>query len=109
MFSQWNSSDHANLETSSQQTWTLAPIHPYGAWLRDVIGVDIHQSPTLIYSWFGMMLVGRDIIHRHTQQQYEKWKQLAADAGPNGEVLHYFERTFNLLFNQTTQFIHTQT
>ncbi len=91
----WPSTHEANREAAKTQAWTRVSIHPLGRWQREMLGL----KPTgKQYSWHFMFAVGKGRIMRYSRAEYERWRKLVADGGPNGEIIHYFERSMYGLF-----------
>lgn len=87
-----------NKEGVSKQTFTHAKIRPFGKWFDArvaSIGVPWKNYVTLCSTF----ACHRDKILRYSLHQLKDWLQEIEDGGANGEIGHYWERSFYSVFS----------
>ncbi len=100
--SEWTSTNTSNKQSSLDQQFVLSPIRPFGSWIQKYFPDQYHQlvveQAYIPMSYNCVFATGRDTIYKKSISQFKTWLDLAAASGPNGEVLHFFERSTYLMF-----------
>ncbi len=100
--SEWFSTNALNKQSTLDQQFVLSPIRPFGTWVNTYFPDQYHQmmaeQVNIPVSFNCVLIVGRDAIYKKSITQYKTWLDLAFAPGPNGEVLHFLERSTYLMF-----------
>lgn len=111
----WKGTDPDNLKDTVKQTYSLAKIRPFGAWFQNKIFIIsessepkesrvLHQNQRFLYlhGWgnglMGFLQTSRDRIMKYDLKFYEECEKELEESGENGELPHYWERSWATLF-----------
>lgn len=87
--------NEANTNASKDQPFSRSPIQPLGKWINETIRKPYTDKRTSLSCLYG---VGRNNILSNPINEYKRWVSLLEECGPNGEILHYFERSMYVVF-----------
>lgn len=97
---EWLGENVNNRAKTIHQTFTEAPVHPFGKWFETNFNktLPITENNMTEHSLFGTFLVAPERIYQYSVIDYSNWLCELNREGENGELGHYWERAWYLIF-----------
>jgi len=99
---QWLGFNTINREYVKIQNYNKSSIRPYGKWFETRINKNYLESYE--NGWYGCFQTTRENIRKNSKDKILEWIEELVENGPNGEIPHYWERSWASVFGTPCEY-----